>query len=135
MIFNGRRILVVEDQFLVALATIDLLESLGCEVLGPATSVSDALRLVKSETLDAAVLDINLAGEVVWPVAAELQTAGVPFLFLSALTRLIKFPEPFAAAPRLTKLVQGNLLLSSLYGILRPEVDSIAAADKVALSG
>jgi AmiR/NasT family two-component response regulator len=62
MVAIGRRVLVVEDEFLAALTTVDFLESIGCEVVGPAARLSPALELAQSEALDAAVLDINIAG-------------------------------------------------------------------------
>jgi DNA-binding NarL/FixJ family response regulator len=82
MPFSGRRVLVVEDEFLVSLATTDLLESIGCEIVGPAASLATAVQLAQLEALDAAVLDINIAGELIWPAAAELQHRRVPFLFV-----------------------------------------------------
>ncbi len=119
MTFDGRRVLVVEDEFLVSLATTDLLESVGCEVVGPAARLATAVQLARSESLDAALLDIDIAGETVWPVALELQHRGVPFLFLSVHVPLMIFPASFAAAPRLDKpLVQHRLLghLSAIWG-------------------
>jgi CheY-like chemotaxis protein len=120
MTFAGRRVLVVEDEFLVSLATTDLLESLGCKIVGPAGRLAVALRLAQSEALDAAVLDIDIAGETIWPVASELQHRDVPFLFLSAHIPLTIFPARFAATPRLDKpLVQQRLLdhLGAIWGV------------------
>ena len=120
MTFDGRRVLVVEDEFLVSLATTDLLESVGCEVVGPAARLAAAIQLAQSESLDAAVLEIDVAGEPIWPVAAELQQRGVPFLFLSVHVPLTIFPPRFTAAPRLHKpLVQQRLLghLSAIWGV------------------
>src|SRR5216684_9056222 len=117
MTFVGRRVLVVEDQFLVSLATINLLESIGCEIVGPAAHLAVAIKLAQSETLDAAVLDIDIAGEMVWPAAEELQRRAVPFLFLSAYTPLIVFPALFTAAPRLDKPLEKNRLLHHLSAI------------------
>lgn len=114
MPFAGRRILVVEDEFLVSLLTIDVLESVGCEIVGPAAHLAEAVRLAQSESLDAAVLDIDIGGEMIWPVAEELQRRGVPFLFLSAVTQLIVFPSLFAAALRLDKPMEKNRLLRDL---------------------
>ena len=88
MTFAGRRVLVVEDDFLVSLTTVDFLESIGCEVVGPAARIAVAVRLAQSESVDAAVLDINIAGDMVWPVAEVLRRRGVPFIFLSAHPRL-----------------------------------------------
>ena len=117
MTFVGRRVLVVEDEFLVSLATIDLLESIGCEIVGPAARLAAAVELAQSESLDAAVLDINIAGEMVWPVAEELQRRGVPFLFLSAYSHLNVFPVLFGAAPRLDKPLETDRLLHHLTAI------------------
>ncbi len=121
MTFFGRRVLVVEDDFLVSLGTTDLLEIIGCEVVGPVASLATAVQLAQSESLDAAVLDVDISGEAIWPVAAELQHRGVPFVFLSALTPLMTFPALFAAAPRLDKPLEPNRLvrhLSSMWGVL-----------------
>jgi len=115
--FAGRRVLVVEDDFLVSLATIDFLENIGCEVVGPAARLGMAIRLAQSESLDAAVLDINLAGDMVWPVAEVLRRRGVPFIFLSANSRLSEIPILLAAAPRLEKPLEQNRLLRQLSAI------------------
>ena len=116
MTFDGRRVLVAEDEFLVSLTTIGLLESIGCEVVGPIAGLAAAVELAQSESLDAAVLDINVAGEMIWPVAEELRRRGVPFLFLSAYSQLA-IPVHFAAAPRLAKPLEHNLFLRQLNGI------------------
>jgi CheY-like chemotaxis protein len=131
MTFNGRRVLVVEDEFLVSLATTDLLESFGCEIVGPAASLAVAVQLARSEALDAAVLDIDVAGEMIWPAAAELQLRSVPFLFVSALAPLVIFPRLFAAAPRLDKPVARNRLLrhlSAIWGSSAEAASSLATA-------
>jgi DNA-binding response OmpR family regulator len=112
-----RRILLAEDEFLVALSTTDWLESAGYEVVGPVSRMALALGLARSETLDAALLDINLAGEMVWPVAEALERRGVPFLFLSAYVPLSVIPVKFAAIPRLDKPLDGDRLLRELAAI------------------
>ena len=82
---TGKRVLVVEDEALVAMLVEDELRGAGAEVIGPAPSVDDALRLVEAVAADggisAAVLDINLGGRHVAPVADRLAALGVPFLF------------------------------------------------------
>jgi len=118
--FAGRRVLVVEDEFLVSLTTVDFLESLGCEVVGPAARLAAAFELAQSESLDAAVLDINIAGDMVWPVAEVLRRRGVPFVFLSAHPRLSEIPMPFAAVPRLEKPLEQNRLLRQLGAMWNP---------------
>jgi CheY-like chemotaxis protein len=77
---RGRRILVVEDEALVAMLVEDALMDAGCTVLGPATSVSQALALLRHNRPEAAVLDLNLCGETSEPVADALVSLGVPFL-------------------------------------------------------
>jgi CheY-like chemotaxis protein len=79
----GLRILVVEDEMLVAMLLEDMLTSLGCQVIGPVGSVSSALRLVDSERLEAAVLDVNLGSEMVYPVADVLEAARIPYVFIT----------------------------------------------------
>jgi DNA-binding response OmpR family regulator len=120
MTFVGRRVLVVEDEFLVSLATTDFLESIGCEIVGPAARLTKAIELVQSELLDAAVLDIDIAGEMIWPVAAELQDRGVPFLFLSAHKPLMIFPALFAAVPCLDKPLE-TIRLRRFLGTIWPQ--------------
>lgn len=76
-----RRILIVEDEPLIAMMLEDFLDVLGKELAGTADSVATALPLVQAGGLDAAILDVNLrGGEKSWPVADALAAAGVPFL-------------------------------------------------------
>jgi DNA-binding response OmpR family regulator len=111
---DGRRVLVVEDEFLAALTTIDFLESIGCEIVGPAARLAHALELARSEDLDAALLDINLADEMIWPVAKVLRRRNVPFLFLSAFYPLNGLPERFVNVPSLAKPLAPERLLRHL---------------------
>ena len=67
-LLTGRRVLVVEDESLVAMLLETILEDMGCTPVGPASTVSDGLAMVESETLDAALLDVNVAGSQVFPV-------------------------------------------------------------------
>jgi DNA-binding response OmpR family regulator len=82
---TGKRVLVVEDEPVVSMLVEDELRGAGAEVLGPASTVDRALRLVEAVAADggisAAVLDINLDGQRVEPVADRLAALGVPFLF------------------------------------------------------
>ena len=79
----GHRILVVEDEMLVAMLEEDLLLELGCEVIGPVASVAAALNLISQERLDGAVLDVNLGSELVYRVADKLRQSGVPYVFVT----------------------------------------------------
>ena len=79
----GRRVLVVEDETLVAMLIEDTLLDAGAQVLGPVSTVAEALALVERELPDLAVLDLNLAGETSEPIADVLRDRGVPFVVAS----------------------------------------------------
>jgi CheY-like chemotaxis protein len=72
---------VVEDEVIVAMQLEDLLNDMGCAVVGPACRIEEALELAGAETLDAAVLDVNLNGRSVCPVAERLVGRGVPVVY------------------------------------------------------
>src|SRR3954454_10981456 len=82
--FEGRRVLVVEDEYIVALDLEGMLRDLGCEVLGPVASVAQALALLGRERPDAVTLDLNLLDGLAVPVAELLAGMGVPFVVCSA---------------------------------------------------
>lgn len=77
----GRRILIVEDEPMIALTIEEMLSEAGCRVAGTATQISDALRLIAEGGIDGAVLDVNLGAEKIDPVADELARLGCPFIF------------------------------------------------------
>lgn len=78
---KGKRILVVEDEALIAVMVEDMLTDMGSVVVGPAASIQDALALVHTEAIDAAILDVNVRGERIDPVAEALFARGIPVLF------------------------------------------------------
>lgn len=85
---QGLRLLLVEDEYLFAFCIAELLEDMGADVLGPVATVADAMELIeKAPEIDAAILDVNLGTEVVFPVADRLQALHVPFVFASAFER------------------------------------------------
>jgi CheY-like chemotaxis protein len=86
-VLASRRILVVEDEPLVAMLEEDLLLEAGAEIVGPATSVAQALTLIGDGDLDGAVLDVNLGEETAFPVAERLAELGVPFVFVTGYGR------------------------------------------------
>jgi two-component system, response regulator PdtaR len=81
---DGRLVLVVEDEVLIAMDLEQLLHRHGWRVLGPAATVAEALRLLASDRPDVALLDVDLRGEPVTPVAEEPRARGVPFVPASA---------------------------------------------------
>jgi DNA-binding response OmpR family regulator len=103
---RGLRILVVEDEALVSMLVEEELLDAGALVIGPACSLDEALQMTEAAVADgglsAAVLDINLAGQAVWPVADRLAALGVPFVFSTGYDDN-RNPSLHAAAPRLVK--------------------------------
>jgi CheY-like chemotaxis protein len=79
---RGRRVLVIEDESLVAMLLETILEDLGCEVVGPESNIDDGLAAAHAaDGLDAALLDVNVAGREVFPVAEALLARNIPFVF------------------------------------------------------
>ena len=81
---TGLQVLVVEDEALVALQLEDMLTESGCKIVGPASRVHQALELLEGQQVDAAILDLNIAGELVYPVADALAKQGLPYIFATA---------------------------------------------------
>jgi DNA-binding response OmpR family regulator len=79
----GRRVLVVEDNPLLAFDLDDALRERGVDVVGPALDLATGMALLREDALDGAVLDIDIGGTPVWPIARGLKEDGVPFLFVS----------------------------------------------------
>jgi len=109
------RILIVEDEGLVAMLIEDMLEDIGCEVAGSLSSVGQALKWLEDGGLaDAALLDVNLGGEPVWPVAEALAARGTPFAFTTGYGHL---NEPrFQHEPMLGKPIKPERLEQVLRG-------------------
>lgn len=103
--FRGRRVLVVEDEYVLAEDLREELEREGAEVLGPVPSVAGALALLRGGPAPyVAILDINLQGEMAWPVADRLRELGVPFIFATGY-EAEAIPRAYADVPRAEKPV------------------------------
>jgi CheY-like chemotaxis protein len=96
------RILVVDDEQLIAAMVRDWLNELGCEVAGPAYCVREALDLIASVTVDGAILDVSLGGEDCYPVADALCGAGIPVAFATGYG-VSALPPRFKGMPVLSK--------------------------------
>ena len=96
------RILVVEDELLIAMEIEDVLENMRCEVVGPTARLAVALQLASEEALDAAILDVTISGGKVFPVAEILLERQIPFLLASGYGDWA-LPENLRDRPRLTK--------------------------------
>jgi CheY-like chemotaxis protein len=99
------RVLVVEDEFLVSIDLQQMLAQLGCEVVGPCGDLESALQAAKARALDLALLDVNIRGRPVTPVADALTARAVPFVFCTGY-RLDPLAGRYPSALRLMKPFQ-----------------------------
>ena len=117
---GGRSILVVEDDYMLAYDLCRDLEAAGARVLGPVASISEALEILdRAEGLDAAVLDVNLSGTMVFPLAEALRDRGVPFVFATGYEAWA-LPSAFAKVPRCDKPLDAREVLHALDLACRP---------------
>jgi two-component SAPR family response regulator len=107
---EGRRVLVVEDEFLLAMELEVLLQQRGCMVLGPVSSVGQALAMLNGEPPDVALLDVNLKGERATPVAGALHARGVPFVLITGYSGPQLSEPELHEAPRVDKPVNCRAL-------------------------
>jgi DNA-binding response OmpR family regulator len=101
-VLRGLRVLVVEDESLLALSLTDDLHSFGCSVLGPFGDLSEARDGARDNDFDLAILDVNLNGEMVFPLADDLSQRGIPFLFLTGYA-VAALPDALKTAPHMPK--------------------------------
>ena len=116
----GKRILVVEDEPIVAMAVEDMLIDFGCTVIGPAYSLSAAMDLIDNTPFDAAVLDINLDGERSYPAALLLVTRHIPFAFATGYANTGMEAE-IPSAPILEKPYRSHQIENILRHIMRDQ--------------
>jgi light-regulated signal transduction histidine kinase (bacteriophytochrome) len=117
---NALRVLVVEDSFMIV-STLELVfDSLGWTMIGPATRVARALALVESETFDAALLDVNLDGEMSWEVAAALQARGIPFVLSTGYELGNLLPASLKACKFIRKPYNLDGLEAAILEVMKP---------------
>ena len=124
----GRRILLVEDEALTGMFMHDLLESFGYDVAGPFMSVEDALAAAESESICVALLDINLRGKCVDPVADVLVRRSVPFMLVTGYAS-DHIEERFAQVPVLRKPIAPDALRAALINLVEGRDLSFAAQE------
>src|ERR1700728_3662930 len=122
--FSDRRVLLVEDELFVVWLVEDMLDDLGCKVIGPASSVNQALAMIDAEAIDAAVLDINLNGQMSYPVADALAARGVPFVFSTGYDKDALL-DGYRTFPVLQKAIQRSELRDTLTKLLTPKEPSV----------
>ena len=98
-LLEGLKVLVVEDNLLLAEVTKILLEDSGCQVVGPAGWLERGLELARAEPLDGAILDINLHGDMSFAIAEVLCARGVPFIFVTGYEDRSIVPLAYRSAP------------------------------------
>lgn len=109
----AKRILIVEDEVLVAMHLEDLLTDMGHQVVGPATRINQAVELARKSEIDAAVLDVNLAGRNSFPVADILRQRGIPFVFATGYGAE-GFVEGYRDEPTLRKPYEARDLMRAI---------------------
>ena len=114
---SGKRLLMVEDEFLVGMMAKKLLEGLGAIVIGPYARLADGIAAAKTERFDGALLDFNLAGELAEPLADYLIAHGVPFVFLTGYQR-DSIDRRYANVPLLQKPIEPESLERVLTSLL-----------------
>jgi DNA-binding response OmpR family regulator len=119
------RVLVVEDNRLLAATMCELLESCGIDPVGPALTVKEALRAIDTEPLDAAILDIQLVDETSFPVCRSLLERGIPFLFLTG-SRKELVPADLHEALVLQKPCDPDVVVEALIKLFEGRTDSDA---------
>ena len=110
----GRRVLVVEDEYLIATSVALAFEDAGAEVIGPAPSVGQAMALIEGQPdIHIGLLDVNLGGELVYPVADALGDRGVPFMFVTGYDAPA-IPSKYEDVPRLEKPIPADDVLRAV---------------------
>lgn len=110
----ARRILIVEDEYLIAGSISMMLEDLGYAIVGPVPTVPEAMKAIASEELDAVLLDANLRGASSAPIAVELAARGIPFVVVTGYGELMLSASALQAAPRVNKPFTSTDLATAL---------------------
>ena len=115
---TGRtRVLVVEDEAFIAMVVESYLEELGCDVVATAARLEDGLRKATDLQIDVALLDVNLAGKLSYPIADVLNARNIPFIFSTGYG-CSALPETFSGTPVLPKPFEQERLAQALTGVL-----------------
>jgi CheY-like chemotaxis protein len=115
---KGLRVLVVEDEAMIAMLIEDMLIELGCAMLGPASDTMRALAMIENVPFDIAILDVNLGGERTTPIAATLRSKGIPFVFATGYGAS-GIHEEFKNQLTLTKPFRHTDLQAALCSLLK----------------
>ena len=116
--FGGRRVLVVEDDFLAVADLVDRLQSMGADVVGPVPNVERALeQLDRQPAIRGAILDLNVQGKMVFSLADELSRRDVPYVFSTGY-EASDIPSRYAHIPRFPKPADDRTVAAALLGLV-----------------
>lgn len=125
----GRRVLIVEDETVVALMLEDMLDDLGCRLAGSVASLEKALQAAEATDADAALLDVNIGGKEIFPVAERLRARGIPMVFATGYGSA-GLPERWRSSPVLAKPFVLEDLRAALGQALAGPAGRPAATDR-----
>jgi CheY-like chemotaxis protein len=114
---SAPRVLVVEDEYLIRMLLEDMLDELGYGVVAAVGTISEASQIARSGDFNAAILDVNLDGQEIYPVADILTQRALPFVFVTGYGER-SLPEPYRGRPALQKPFQAEQLKNTLAGLL-----------------
>jgi ActR/RegA family two-component response regulator len=114
-LFAGKHILIVEDEYFLADETRRELEQVGAIVVGPTGRVEEALSLIATSQVDAAILDVHLGDELVFPVAEELDRKDIPFVFATGYDPAV-IPAKFSGFTLCEKPTELGKIAEALFG-------------------
>ena len=117
---SGRRIMVVEDEYILAMELERVLLDAGCEVIGPFPSNERALAALARTQPEAVLLDLNLDDRTTEPVARALAARGIPFVVVTGYNRSFMTDPVFQDVPMVPKPLEIRVLLATLAGVLGP---------------
>lgn len=115
-------VLLVEDNFLLAMDMERTLVESGCNVVGPVSSVEEGLRIIEKVAIDGAILDINIRGGTSQPIAEALERRGLPFFFITGYGSPQMLPERLRQVLRLSKPINARRLLEVMTERFRPAI-------------
>ncbi len=115
---SGRRVLLVEDEYLIALDMEHNLKQAGAEVAGPVPDAQQALALIETVPVDAAILDVNLRGESVYSVADQLNAHGIPYLFATGEVQIADRSD-YRSRPKLEKPILVDELVRAVGRLMQ----------------
>jgi DNA-binding response OmpR family regulator len=117
------RILVVEDENFLAMELTWIVEDAGYSVVGPERSVAETSKMLAWNKVDLALLDVNIGGEMVFPVSKMLDMLGVPFVFITSNSTLV--PAEYRHRPLMTKPFRPQALLALILRVLAEQAEAL----------